>query len=117
MAHASTTRLSLRKGRGASRVCKIVDSPCLPEAEAIFAIKYVQLRMPWSCARADEQRKRYWRSRRAQGRVDYSVDGRGSHRSVPSFVLHQIRLIESNRSKAVVIWRCQSPILVVCIAT
>jgi RecA/RadA recombinase len=43
MAHASTTRLSLRKGRGASRVCKIVDSPCLPEAEAIFAIKYAQL--------------------------------------------------------------------------
>ncbi|KAK4688474.1 DNA repair protein RAD51, partial [Tremellales sp. Uapishka_1] len=38
MAHASTTRLNLRKGRGASRVCKIVDSPCLPEAEAIFAI-------------------------------------------------------------------------------
>lgn len=38
MAHASTTRLSLRKGRGSSRVCKIVDSPCLPEAEAIFAI-------------------------------------------------------------------------------
>ena len=39
MAHASTTRLQLRKGRGSSRVCKIVDSPCLPEAEAIFAIK------------------------------------------------------------------------------
>lgn len=38
MAHASTTRLNLRKGRGTSRVCKIVDSPCLPEAEAIFAI-------------------------------------------------------------------------------
>ncbi|WWC92357.1 DNA repair protein RAD51 [Kwoniella dendrophila CBS 6074] len=38
MAHASTTRLNLRKGRGSSRVCKIVDSPCLPEAEAIFAI-------------------------------------------------------------------------------
>ncbi|ORY31234.1 DNA recombination and repair protein Rad51 [Naematelia encephala] len=38
MAHASTTRLSLRKGRGTSRVCKIVDSPCLPEAEGIFAI-------------------------------------------------------------------------------
>lgn len=38
-AHASTTRLSLRKGRGSSRVCKIVDSPCLPEAEGIFAIK------------------------------------------------------------------------------
>ncbi|ORX40976.1 putative recombinase [Kockovaella imperatae] len=38
MAHASTTRLYLRKGRGSSRVCKIVDSPCLPEAEAIFAI-------------------------------------------------------------------------------
>jgi DNA repair protein RAD51 len=46
MAHASTTRLSLRKGRGASRVCKIVDSPCLPEAEAIFAIKYVSLPIP-----------------------------------------------------------------------
>lgn len=38
MAHASTTRLSLRKGRGNNRVCKIFDSPCLPEAEAMFAI-------------------------------------------------------------------------------
>lgn len=38
MAHASTTRLSLRKGRGNTRVCKIYDSPCLPEADAMFAI-------------------------------------------------------------------------------
>ena len=38
MAHASTTRLSLRKGRGNCRVCKIYDSPCLPESEAVFAI-------------------------------------------------------------------------------
>jgi len=38
MAHASTTRLSLRKGRAETRICKIYDSPCLPEAEATFAI-------------------------------------------------------------------------------
>ena len=38
IAHASTTRLSLRKGRGESRVCKVYDSPCLPEGEAVFAI-------------------------------------------------------------------------------
>ncbi|KAL7752467.1 recombinase rad51 [Sorochytrium milnesiophthora] len=38
MAHASTTRLYLRKGRGETRICKIYDSPCLPEAEAMFAI-------------------------------------------------------------------------------
>jgi DNA repair protein RAD51 len=38
MAHASTTRLSLRKGRGTTRICKIYDSPCLPEAEAQFGI-------------------------------------------------------------------------------
>eukprot|EP01089_Gocevia_fonbrunei_P000448 TRINITY_DN1046_c0_g1_i1.p1 TRINITY_DN1046_c0_g1~~TRINITY_DN1046_c0_g1_i1.p1 ORF type:complete len:364 (-),score=99.99 TRINITY_DN1046_c0_g1_i1:60-1115(-) len=38
MAHASTTRLSLRKGRGETRICKVYDSPCLPEAEAVFAI-------------------------------------------------------------------------------
>jgi len=38
MAHASTTRLSLRKGRGNTRVCKIFDSPCLPESEAMFSI-------------------------------------------------------------------------------
>ena len=55
MAHASTTRLQiimgnnrlgegiifrlyLRKGRGEQRVCKIYDSPCLPEGEAVFAI-------------------------------------------------------------------------------
>lgn len=38
MAHASTTRLSLKKGRGENRVCKVYDSPCLPEGEATFAI-------------------------------------------------------------------------------
>lgn len=38
MAHASTTRLSLRKGRNEQRICKIYDSPCLPEAEALFSI-------------------------------------------------------------------------------
>jgi len=38
MAHASTTRLYLRKGRGESRICKIYDSPCLPESEAMYAI-------------------------------------------------------------------------------
>ncbi|KAF9906770.1 recombinase rad51 [Linnemannia zychae] len=38
MAHASTTRLSLRKARGENRVCKIYDSPCLPESEAQFSI-------------------------------------------------------------------------------
>ncbi|CAG8604513.1 5958_t:CDS:2, partial [Scutellospora calospora] len=38
IAHASTTRLFLRKGKGDSRVCKIYDSPCLPEAESTFTI-------------------------------------------------------------------------------
>lgn len=38
MAHASTTRLQLKKGRGNTRICKVYDSPCLPESEAQFAI-------------------------------------------------------------------------------
>ncbi|KAI8818398.1 putative DNA repair protein RAD51 [Fimicolochytrium jonesii] len=38
MAHASTTRLYLRKGRAENRICKIYDSPNLPEAEAMFSI-------------------------------------------------------------------------------
>ena len=39
IAHMSTTRLSLRKGRGENRICKIYDSPCLPEGEATFSIQ------------------------------------------------------------------------------
>ena len=38
MAHASTTRIALRKGRSEQRIAKIVDSPNLPEADATFAI-------------------------------------------------------------------------------
>lgn len=34
----AASRLYLRKGRGETRICKIYDSPCLPEAEAMFAI-------------------------------------------------------------------------------
>ena len=38
MAHASTTRLYFRKGRGETRICKIYGSPSLPEGDATFAI-------------------------------------------------------------------------------
>lgn len=38
MAHASTIRLQFRKGRGENRICRVYDSPSLPEAEATFAI-------------------------------------------------------------------------------
>uniref|UniRef100_A0A8C4T9C7 Meiotic recombination protein n=1 Tax=Erpetoichthys calabaricus TaxID=27687 RepID=A0A8C4T9C7_ERPCA len=38
LAHASTTRISLRKGRGEMRIAKIYDSPDMPENEATFSI-------------------------------------------------------------------------------
>ena len=40
LAHASTTRLSLRKGRGETRVAKIYDSPDVPEAEASTVLNF-----------------------------------------------------------------------------
>jgi len=38
IAHASQTRLFLRKGKGETRVCKVWDSPSVPEGEAMFSI-------------------------------------------------------------------------------
>lgn len=38
MAHASTFRLSLRKGKGEQRLVKIVQAPNLAEAEASYQI-------------------------------------------------------------------------------
>ena len=38
IAHASTTRLRLRKGRGENRIMTVFDSPTLPEADAQFAV-------------------------------------------------------------------------------
>ncbi|GIY61384.1 hypothetical protein CDAR_541611 [Caerostris darwini] len=38
LAHASTTRILLRKGKGETRIAKIYDSPDLPEDETTFAI-------------------------------------------------------------------------------
>ncbi|KAJ9052988.1 DNA repair protein RAD51 A [Entomophthora muscae] len=38
IAHASTIRLSLRKGKGDKRICKVFDAPNLPETECTFAI-------------------------------------------------------------------------------
>jgi meiotic recombination protein DMC1 len=38
LAHASTTRLFLRKGKGDQRVCKIYDSPTIPESECLFQL-------------------------------------------------------------------------------
>ena len=38
VAHGSTIRVYLRKGKGEQRVAKMVDAPHLPESEAVFAI-------------------------------------------------------------------------------
>mmetsp|Transcript_107489 Transcript_107489/g.285981 ORF Transcript_107489/g.285981 Transcript_107489/m.285981 type:complete len:379 (-) Transcript_107489:100-1236(-) len=38
ISHASQTRLYFRKGKGETRICKVYDSPSLPEGEASFAI-------------------------------------------------------------------------------
>ncbi len=38
VAHASTFRIYLRKGKKGSRVAKLVDSPSLPESEACFMV-------------------------------------------------------------------------------
>ena len=35
---ASTTRISLRKGKAEQRLAKIVQSPCMPEAEASYVV-------------------------------------------------------------------------------
>ena len=38
VAHASTTRLYLRRGKKGSRVAKLVDAPALADGECIFHI-------------------------------------------------------------------------------
>ena len=38
IAHASHTRLRLKKGRGETRICEVYDSPTLPESQATFAL-------------------------------------------------------------------------------
>lgn len=38
LAHASTTRVMLKKGKGEERIAKIFDSPLMPEEDAIFQI-------------------------------------------------------------------------------
>jgi DNA repair protein RadA len=44
VAHASTFRIYLRKGKKGSRVAKLVDSPNLPESEASFYVEEAGLR-------------------------------------------------------------------------
>ena len=38
LAHASTTRIKLRKGRGEERIARVVDSPTIAESDATFAL-------------------------------------------------------------------------------
>ncbi len=38
LAHCSTTRLMIRKGKGETRVVKVVDSPNMPEDDATIEI-------------------------------------------------------------------------------
>ncbi|OBA25434.1 hypothetical protein HANVADRAFT_27041, partial [Hanseniaspora valbyensis NRRL Y-1626] len=38
LAHASATRIMLRKGRGEERVGKLQDSPDMPEKECVYII-------------------------------------------------------------------------------
>jgi len=38
VAHSCTTRIFLRKGKGDKRIARVIDSPSIPETEAIFRI-------------------------------------------------------------------------------
>lgn len=38
LGHAATFRLYLRKGKGGARIAKLIDSPNLPEGEAVFLV-------------------------------------------------------------------------------
>jgi DNA repair protein RadA len=38
LAHLSTNRILLRKGKGNVRIARIIDSPYLPESECTFVI-------------------------------------------------------------------------------
>jgi DNA repair protein RadA len=38
LAHASTYRIYLRRGKKGTRVAKLVDAPAMPDGEAIFQI-------------------------------------------------------------------------------
>lgn len=44
LAHKSTYRVYLRKGKGEKRVAKLVDSPHLPDAECIFSVSEAGIR-------------------------------------------------------------------------
>jgi len=44
VAHASTFRIYLRKGKKGSRVAKLVDAPNLPDAECNFYVETAGLR-------------------------------------------------------------------------
>ncbi|MBC7110244.1 MAG: repair protein RadA [Archaeoglobi archaeon] len=38
LAHTATFRIYLRKSKGEKRIARLVDSPCLPEGEAVFSV-------------------------------------------------------------------------------
>ena len=38
LAHAVQTRILMKKGRDTNRICKIIDSPSMPEAEAMICL-------------------------------------------------------------------------------
>lgn len=46
IAHASTTRLYLKKAKGENRTCRVYDSPNLPESDAGFSIHHDGIRDP-----------------------------------------------------------------------
>jgi meiotic recombination protein DMC1 len=45
MAHASTVRLMLRKGKAEQRICKVHDAPNLPDDEAISLKLFVEFKL------------------------------------------------------------------------
>ncbi|RLF78182.1 DNA repair and recombination protein RadA, partial [Thermococci archaeon] len=46
LAHLSTYRIYLRRGKAGTRIARMVDAPNLPEAEAVFKITEEGIRDP-----------------------------------------------------------------------
>ena len=43
LGHASSYRMYLRKSKGNNRIARLIDSPSLPEGEAVFTVTEVGL--------------------------------------------------------------------------
>jgi len=94
VAHTATYRIFLKKGKGELRIARLIDSPCLPDGEAIFRVTEGGIE---DSEKEKSKRKRSGKGKNSEEQKDTVKNKESSRKSVEGVKDGELKKVRKNK--------------------